>query len=378
MFDPSEQDLFRRARRGGYFEGPRRTLAPNPVDLRPRTDKIQISVMTSPPLPPPLPPPSNALARVSLPGAIERRAPGERAREYSEGKGEKSEATKRAYAGDWKLFSGWMETYGFPTLPSPPGAVADYLAHLATEGSKASSIGRVISAVAYYHRKAGLEWFIPPEVRKVMKVIRKELKVAPAQKRAIVTSMLRSMLDAIAPGTFRSRDRALLLVGFFGAFRRSELSEMLVKNVEFTGKGLDIFVESSKTDQEGKGEHVGILSARDPEMCAVRALREHLNETGITEGPIFRNSFGRPLSPKDIAKVVQNTAKKAGLGENFGGHSLRAGHATAASQAGASEAAIMRQGRWKNVSVVRGYYRNATIFDDNSSGKLGGLREGPT
>lgn len=297
---------------------------------------------------------------------------GEETREYIEEKGKLADTTLRAYASDWKEFSSWMGSRGLRLLPSDPRAIARYLVHLARSTHdangrerrpKVACITRVISSVAYYHRDAGLEWFIPPEVKKAMKSIRRDLKLAQTKKEAITLDAINAMI----PVAKSARDRAVLLVGLFGAFRRSEIAAFDYAHVRFVTKGLEIWVKSSKTDQEGKGEWVGVSYMSDPKLCPVRAMRAHLDESGIMAGPVFRNRWGDQLSPAAVAEIVQKTAKAAGINADFAGHSLRSGHATIAGQKGKSEAAIMRQGRWKNVAIVRGYYRNATLFDDNSS-----------
>jgi integrase len=297
---------------------------------------------------------------------------GEETREYIEEKGKLAKATLRAYAADWKEFNKWMSSMRLRTLPSDSRAVARYLVHLARSTHdangrprrpKVACITRVISSIAYYHRESGFEWFIPPEVKRAMKSIRRDLKVAQTKKQAITLDVISAMI----PVTKCVRDRAILLVGLFGAFRRSEIAAITYSHVHFVAKGLEIWVQSSKTDQEGKGEWVGVSFASDPKLCPVRAMRAHLDESGIVDGPVFRNRWGKQLSPAAIAEIVQKTAKAAGIDSDFAAHSLRSGHATIAGQKGKSEAAIMRQGRWKNVAIVRGYYRNATLFDDNSS-----------
>ena len=294
---------------------------------------------------------------------------------FKEKHGDKARATRRAYKADWKAFTAWMTKRGLTFLPSDYGDVEDYVTHLAEEGSeqtdgkpaRVSTIERCLSGMAHYHREAGFDWFPTQSLRKTMKAIRRKLKVAKSKKRAVTDVELRAMITV----TKSARDRALILVGWHGAMRRSEIVKLNVENTEETNEGLLILIESSKVDQEGAGELVGLYYAKDPKLCPVRALRAHLDESGIKEGAIFRSRYGKRLPAQEVAFVVQETATAAGFdGARFGGHSLRAGFATTAAQHKVSEDAIQRQGRWRNVAIVRGYYRNATVFDNNATKDL--------
>lgn len=267
-----------------------------------------------------------------------------------------------------------MASRGLTFLPSDYGDVEDYVTHLAEEGgplskgpAKVSTIERCLSGMAYHHRQAGFDWFPSQSLRETMKSIRRKLKVAKVKKRAVTDVELRAMISVVKS----ARDRALILLGWFAAMRRSEIVALDVEDVEETNEGLLILIRSSKTDQAGAGELIGLYYAKDEKLCPVRALRVHLDENQIKEGAIFRNRYGARLSGQSVATVVQETAETAGLdGARFGGHSLRAGFATTAAQRKVSEDAIQRQGRWRSVSIVRGYYRNATVFDNNATKDL--------
>lgn len=185
--------------------------------------------------------------------------------------------------------------------------------------------------------------------REVLKGIRRALGVAPSQKAPISPSELRAMVKT-RPDTLQGlRDRALLLVGFAGAFRRSELVGLDVGDAVFGEDGLTVTLRRSKTDQEGVGRKVGVPYGSTPQSCPVRTLRRWLEGSGITEGPLFRPAKGRTvgalrLSDKAVARLVKRAAKDAGLDPSrLSGHSLRSGLATAAAKAGKSERAIMAQ-----------------------------------
>ena len=174
------------------------------------------------------------------------------------------------------------------------------------------------------------------------------------------------------------RDRALLLVGFAGAFRRSELVSLNVRDLKFTNDGLTVTLRRSKTDQEGSGRKVGIPYGSSPETCPVRSLRAWLEASGIESGPVFRpiNRHGqiRPsrLSDRAVALIVKRAAEAAGKDPaEFAGHSLRSGLATAAAIGGASERAIMKQTGHRSTAMVRRYIRDGSLFRENAAARVG-------
>jgi integrase len=175
-----------------------------------------------------------------------------------------------------------------------------------------------------------------------------------------------------------ARDRALLLLGFAGAFRRSELVALDIDDVQITREGMIVTIRRSKTDQEGAGQKVGIPRGRHPGTCPVKALAAWLGLAGIEAGAIFRpitrHGLIQPgrLTDRSVARIVQRTAEAAGLDPSqFAGHSLRAGLATSAAMAGAEERDIMRQTRHKSVVVARRYIRDGSLFRNNAAGTVG-------
>jgi integrase len=186
------------------------------------------------------------------------------------------------------------------------------------------------------------------------------------------------MVDASDAGLIGTRDRALILLGFAGAFRRSELVGLDVEDCVFGKDGLTVTLRRSKTDQTGEGRKIGIPYGSNPDTCPVRNVQAWLEIAGATAGPLFRsiNRHGQVqagrLSGIDVARVVKKLAERAGLDAGkYAGHSLRAGHATAAAIAGASERSIMRQTGHRSVQMVRRYIRDGSLFRENSAGKLG-------
>jgi len=171
-----------------------------------------------------------------------------------------------------------------------------------------------------------------------------------------------------------TRDKALLLIGFAGAFRRSELVALTVEDVEHVKQGIVIHLRRSKTDQAGEGRKIAIPYARGA-VCPVHALQEWLQISGITSGLIFRgvtrhghiSEFG--LSPQSVALVVKERAAAVGLdATQYAGHSLRAGLVTSAAQAGISSWKIRQQTGHKSETMLLRYIRDASIFIDNAAG----------
>ena len=290
----------------------------------------------------------------------------------------KAENTLRGYRADWRDFCGWCERNGQRALPAGPETVAAYIAECA-EHLKVGSIQRRLNAIAEAHKATGQE--SPTSagiVRNTFKGIRRVLGTAAVQKAPAVTADIRAMVDASDAGLIGLRDRALILLGFAGAFRRSEIVGLDVADLAFTRDGLTVTLRRSKTDQEGQGRRIGIPYGSNPETCPVRTVQAWLEQSAIVEGPVFRSISrhgkvqpGR-LSPVDVARVVKKLAERAGLDPSkYAGHSLRAGHATSAAAAGASERSIMDQTGHRSVQMVRRYIREGSLFRENSAGKLG-------
>jgi site-specific recombinase XerD len=291
----------------------------------------------------------------------------------------KAENTLRGYQSDWRDFCAWCESRGgLSPMPAAADAVAAYIAECAGH-LKPGSIQRRLNAIAEAHKAAGLE--SPTHaaiVRNTLKGIRRTLGTAPVQKAAALTDDIRAMIDATDAGIIGVRDRALILLGFAGAFRRSELVRLNVEDCAFGKDGLTVTLRRSKIDQTGEGRKIGIPYGSNPETCPVRTVQTWTEQAGVTAGPLFRsiNRHGRVqggrLSGIDVARVTKKLVARAGLDPaKYAGHSLRAGHATAAAIAGASERSIMRQTGHKSVQMVRRYIRDGNLFRENSAGKLG-------
>ena len=290
----------------------------------------------------------------------------------------KAENTLRGYRSDWREFCHWCAGQGLTPLPALPETVAAYIAECAGR-LKVGSIQRRLNAIAEAHKTMGTE---SPTgagiVRATLKGIRRTLGTAATQKAPAITADIRAMVEATGAGMIGLRDRALMLLGFAGAFRRSELVALDVADLLFSRDGLTVTLRRSKTDQEGLGRKVGAPYGANPETCPVRTVQAWQEQAAIAEGPVFRSvnrhglvQAGR-LLPADVARVVKKLARRTSLDPSkYAGHSLRAGHATAAAIAGASERSIMAQTGHRSVQMVRRYIRDGSLFRENSAGKLG-------
>ena len=289
-------------------------------------------------------------------------------------------STRRAYARAWRQWIAWCEARTLSPLPADPAAVAAWIADQVESGAAISSVAQRLAAVAVAHRAAG---HLPPthypQVRAVLRGARRRVGTAP--KRPTEPAMIEELRQMIAacPLSTRAglRDRAVLLVGFAGAFRRSELVGLEVRDLRASAEGLTVTLRRSKTDQEASGRVIGIPRARRSELSPVAAVAAWLAAAGIVDGPIFRSVdrhdrvAAEGLDGGTVARIVQRAAARAGLdAARLAAHSLRRGFATEAAAAGATEAAIMRQTGHKSVITVRGYIREGSVFLDNAAARL--------
>ncbi len=265
-------------------------------------------------------------------------------------------------------------------MPAESQTVALYLTARAAT-LKTSSLARRLTTINRAHQAAGHPSPATMQnavVSEVWKGIRRTKGTAQQGKKPFLTPDLRAMLAALPPDLRGLRDRALLLAGFAGGFRRSELAALRVQDLEATPDGLIVRLRRSKTDPEGQGRPVALPYGSDPRTCPVRAVRAWLEQAAITAGPLFR-AIGRrgavsqqPLHPDSVAYLVKRAAERAGLEAlDYAGHSLRAGLATQAAMNGASELAIMKQTGHRSLATVRKYIREGTLFRDNAAAKLG-------
>ena len=258
------------------------------------------------------------------------------------------------------------------SLPALPSTVAAFLAHEANRGCRPSTLGRRLAAIRNAHRLNGIE---PPtdteNVKTTLRGIRRTFGTAQNRKAPATAEKARAMARSVSGSLSGKRDRAILLLGFAGAFRRSELVALEVADLESIPGGLRINIRRSKTDQEGQGKAIGIPFGSND--CPVEAVHTWLAASGIVEGPIFRSidRYGRlsvkRLSGRSVANIVKKYAKLAGLEpKSFSGHSLRSGFLTSAAANGASIFKMMDLSRHKSADALRGYVSDADLLRNHA------------
>jgi len=289
-----------------------------------------------------------------------------------------SASTRRGYARDLAAFQIWCQARAVTALPAAPQTLAAYLADLALT-DRPATIGRKLAAIAVAHRDAGLE--SPTEhgmVKRTLAGIRREKGTAPHQKAALLVDDLRRIVAPLGASLLDRRDRALILLGFAAALRRSELVALRVEDVRFEEEGLVLRLRQSKTNQEGRLETIAVAYGSEPTTCPVRALRAWLAAAGIVDGPLFCGLTPQgglrstALGDRMVAHVVKRRCKAVGIDPSaVAGHSLRRGFATAAARAKKPDRVIKRHGRWKSTAMLDRYIEDGTRWGDNASAGLG-------
>jgi site-specific recombinase XerD len=291
----------------------------------------------------------------------------------------KAASTRVAYASDMRDFEMFCRSHGASSMPASPQTIVVYVVDLARR-CKIATIRRRLTAISQAHKMRSLDSPTAHQmVHEVVKGIARTLGTAQDAKDALRTADMRAIVERL-PNTMRGiRDSALLLIGFAGALRRSELVALRVEDLRFEAqRGVVLIIRRSKTDQEGAGQEIGIPASRAPETCPVAALQLWLERAGISEGPIFRtiekgSTIGDiAITAHSVAMIVKRVV--TGLGydpKRYGAHSLRAGFATSVIENGASEAAMMRITRHRSVVIARKYVRSGTIWRDNAGYLLG-------
>jgi site-specific recombinase XerD len=284
----------------------------------------------------------------------------------------KAISTRRAYQSDAADFALWCKRQGVEALPASVETVVAYLAALAKSGLKASTITRRRAAIAYLHRLAGLESPTTSEAAKaVLAGIRRSLGTAVTRKAPITAKAIRAMLEEMPSDLRGLRDRSLLLIGFAGALRRSELVGLDVEDIEDGIEGIFLQIRRSKTDQEGQGDFVSIPNGY--KFRPVAALRAWLDAAGITDGSIFRSIkkggglTQERLTDRSVAEIIKKRSAAAGLDAvTLSGHSLRSGFVTEALNNGADVFRVMDVTRHRQVNTLKIYDRRAKAFQDHA------------
>tara|TARA_B100001057_G_scaffold228076_1_gene228359 strand:+ start:566 stop:1471 length:906 start_codon:yes stop_codon:yes gene_type:complete len=280
-------------------------------------------------------------------------------------KNSKSNNTLRAYQSDFKDFSAFCSKNGFSSIPTQPKIIALYITHL-SKSSKFSTLKRRIASISVIHKLKGHYLDTKhPIIMENLHGIKRTLGSRQKAKKPILINDLKLIIKAIDKE--KIRDKALILIGFAGGFRRSELVNIYYDDVEFVTEGVKILIKRSKTDQSGEGIVKAIPYFDNQEFCPVTTLKNYINEKflNISEGKVFE------ISDKSVALIIKKYAEKAGLDPSkYAGHSLRSGFATTAAEFGAEERNIMAMTGHKTTQMVRRYIQEANLFKNNALNKI--------
>ena len=280
-------------------------------------------------------------------------------------KNSKANNTLRAYQSDFRDFSAFCAKNGFSSLPSQPKIIAFYITHL-SKTSKFSTLKRRIASISVIHKLKGHYLDTKhPIIMENLHGIKRTLGSRQKAKKPILINDLKLIIKAIDKE--KVRDKALILIGFAGGFRRSELVNIIYDDIEFVSEGVKILIKRSKTDQSGEGIIKAIPYFDNQEFCPVKALNEYISIKFST------NNNGRvfEISDKSVALIIKKYAKKAGLDSSkYSGHSLRSGFATTAAEFGAEERNIMAMTGHKTTQMVRRYIHEANLFKNNALNKI--------
>lgn len=317
------------------------------------------------------------------------------------GKSTITEETRRQHEREFAKFARWCAEYSLASCPTTPETVMLYLAALAdgnvrvewvTRGGdkvvrqrplKAGSIEGAYVRLVQALRARGQDWpQAHPGIAKVMKGIRVRLGTKKRRAAPLEIGDLKKCMSVLRDRRFDDlvacRNRSILALGFWGAFRRSEIVGLNVTDLDFVDRGMVVHVRRSKTDQVAEGQEVAIPFAKDPSICAVRLTQDWIKRAELKTGPLYRridprsDAIGdKPMWSDVVADLMKELAEKTGLDpEKFSGHSLRAGFATTAAAAGKSLHNIMRQTRHKDQRVAMTYIRHGSLFRENAADGL--------
>jgi len=296
-------------------------------------------------------------------------------------KNSKANNTLRAYKSDFKDFGGFCSKHNLKALPTEPKIVALYLTHL-SKNSKISTLRRRLVSISIVHKMKGyyLDTKHPVIIENLLGIKRVKGSIQIGKKPLLIND-LKAIINVIneekIEEIIKLRDISLVLIGFGGGFRRSEITSIDYEDLEFVEEGLKITLKKSKTDQFGEGMIKGLPYFQNEKYCPVNNLKKWLLISSIKSGAIFRRfSKGSRLSHKRLSDqtvviLIKKYLKLAGIeNSNYSGHSLRSGFATVAAESGADERSIMAMTGHKTSQMVRRYIKEANIFKNNALSKI--------
>ena len=293
----------------------------------------------------------------------------------------KANNTLRAYRSDFKDFATFCVKHNFRSMPTDPKIVSLYLTHL-SKTSKISTLRRRLVSIGVVHKLKGhyLDTKHPAIIENLMGI--KRIKGSKQiGKKPILISHLKQIINVINEQDIEEivklRNKTLILIGFGGGFRRTELISIDYEDLEFVNEGVKIKLKRSKTDQFGEGMIKGLPYFSNETYCPVMSLKNWLKISKIKTGPIFKRFVkgsvltSNRLTDQSVVLIIKDCLKLAGIeNNNFSGHSLRSGFATVAAESGADERSIMAMTGHKTTQMVRRYIREANIFKNNALNKI--------
>ena len=296
-------------------------------------------------------------------------------------KSSKAKNTLRAYKSDFKDFGIFCAKHGFNSMPTEPKTVSLYLTKLSSI-YKISTLRRRLVSIGMVHKLKGhyLDTKHPIIIENLMGIKRKKGSMQVGKK-PILISHLKQIINVIDDQKIKEikklRDRTLILLGFGGGFRRTELISIDHEDLDFVEEGVKITLRRSKTDQLGEGLVKGLPYFTNEKYCPVKSLKNWIKLSHIKSGPIFRR-FAKSsiltshrLTDQSVVLKIKECLKLAGIeNKNFSGHSLRSGFATVAAESGADERSIMAMTGHKSTQMVRRYIREANLFKNNALNKI--------
>ncbi len=296
-------------------------------------------------------------------------------------KSSKANNTLRAYKSDFRDFGAFCAKHNLNSLPSEPKIISLYITHL-SKNSKISTLRRRLVSINMIHKLKGhyLDIKHPIIVENLMGIRRAKGSIQKGKKPLLINHLkllINAINDQKNDEIKKLRDKTIILIGFGGGFRRTELISIDYEDLEFVHEGLKINIRRSKTDQFGEGMVKGLPYFNNEIYCPVKNLQKWLEISKIKSGPIFRRfSKGllltdKRLTDQSVVLLMKKYLNLAGIeNKNFAGHSLRSGFATVAAESGADERSIMAMTGHKTTQMVRRYIREANIFKNNALNKI--------
>jgi len=283
-------------------------------------------------------------------------------------KSSKAINTLRAYKADYKDFTRFCIKHGFKSMPTESKILSLYLTHL-SQTSKFSTLKRRLASISVIHKISGhyIDTKHPMITENLMGIKRVKGSYQKAKKPLLINDLksIVNVIDKDKNEKRKAKNRALILIGFAGGFRRSELVAILYEDIDFVSEGVKIFVKRSKTDQSGEGMTKGIPYFSNQKYCPVISLKNWLEKSEVKSGRIF------DMSDKSVALTIKKYTAIAGLDSNkYSGHSLRSGFATSTAELGAEERSIMAMTGHKTTQMVRRYIQEANLFKNNALNKI--------